>query len=153
MRRLTVALSDARYRALKEASAHRGKTRADSPVARVLDGMFTAALPFVLSEALVAEYRAVLRRPSLRKAHGLALDQVDIILVELAQHGIVITPVAAPRAPERGDQHLRELLAAHKELLLVTGDRLLQRDRAMGSRIVSAADFAARWLPDFKPAP
>ena len=128
-------------------------SRADSPVARVLDGMLTAAFPFVLSEALVAEYRSVLRRPSLRKAHGLTPNQVDIILVELVQHGIVLAPVTAPRAPEPGDQHLWELLAARKELLLVTGDRFLQRDRAMGPRIVSPANFVARWLPNFKPPP
>ena len=121
--------------------------RADSPVARVLDGMLTAAFPFALSEALVAEYRSVLRRPSLRKAHGLTPNQVDIILVELAQHGIVLAPVAGPRAPELGDQHLGELLAAREELLLVTGDRLLQLDKAMGSRIVSPAEFVAGWLP------
>ena len=37
-----------------------------SPVARILDGMLGAAFPFVLSEALLAEYRTVLVRPVLR---------------------------------------------------------------------------------------
>jgi uncharacterized protein len=31
----------------------------DSPVARILDGMLAAAFAFVLSEALLAEYRVV----------------------------------------------------------------------------------------------
>ena len=44
---------------------------ATSPVARILDGMLGAAFPFVVSEALLAEYRAVLVRPALRKLHGL----------------------------------------------------------------------------------
>ena len=45
-------------------------TKSDaSPVARVLDGMLSAAFPFVMSEALLAEYRAVLVRPPLRKLH------------------------------------------------------------------------------------
>ena len=122
--------------------------RADSPVARVLDGMLAAAFPFAVSEALLAEYRTVLRRPALRKAHGLTLNELDIIVVELAQHGIVLAPVPAPPAPEPGPggRHLRELLAARGELVLITGDRLLQRDRAMGRRILSPATFVEHWL-------
>ncbi len=120
--------------------------RADSPVARVLDGMLAAAFPFAISDALLAEYQTVLRRPTLRKAHGLTSDELDIILVELAQRGIVITPVPAPPAPDPGDQHLWELLAAREDLLLVTGERKLQRDRAMGPRILTPAIFVERWL-------
>ena len=121
-------------------------TRAGSPVARVLDGMLASVFPFAFSDALLAEYRTVLRRPSLRKAHGLSTDELDIILVELAQRGIVIAPVPAPPAPDPGDQHLWELLAAREDLLLVTGENKLLRDRAMGPRILSSATFAERWL-------
>jgi len=46
-----------------------------SPVARILNGMLTAAFPFVLSEPLLAEYRAVLVRPNLRKLHGMAVAE------------------------------------------------------------------------------
>lgn len=120
--------------------------RADSPVARVLDGMLAAAFPFAISDALLAEYRTVLRRPTLRKAHGLTPDELDIILVELAQRGIVITPVPARPAPDPGDQHLWELLAAREDLLLVTGEKKLQRDRAVGPRILTPATFVERWL-------
>lgn len=119
--------------------------RADSPVARVLDGMLAAVFPFAISDALLAEYRTVLRRPSLRKAHRLTADELDIILVELARHAIVIVPVLAPTAPDPGDQHLWELLAAREDLLLVTGEKRLQRDRAMGSRILAPAAFVERW--------
>lgn len=119
--------------------------RADSPVARVLDGMLAAVFPFAISDALLAEYRTVLRRPSLRKAHGLTLDELDIILVELAQRGIVIVPVPAQPAPDPGDQHLWELLAAREDMLLVTGEKKLQRDRAMGPRILTPATFVERW--------
>lgn len=38
---------------------------ADSPVARMLDGVLCAAFPFVVSEALLGEYRALLLRPNL----------------------------------------------------------------------------------------
>ncbi|WP_309624813.1 PIN domain-containing protein, partial [Methylibium sp.] len=48
-----------------------------SPVARILDGMLAAAVPFVVSEALLAEYRTVLVRPTLRKLHGLTVAEVE----------------------------------------------------------------------------
>lgn len=120
---------------------------AESPVARVLDGMLVAAFPFALSEALLAEYRTVLRRPSLRKAHGLTPDELEVILVELAQQGIVLAPMPAPPAPEPGDQHLWELLAVRADLLLITGDKRLQQDDFMGHRVLSPATFVERWLP------
>ena len=120
--------------------------RADSPVARIVDGMLAASFPFAISNALLAEYRIVLRRPTLRKAHGLKQDEIDGILVEIAQRAIVFAPVHATPAPDPGDQHLWELLAAREDLLLITGDNKLQRDRAMGSRILTPAAFVERWL-------
>ena len=108
-----------------------------SPVARILDGMLIAAFPFVVSESLLAEYRAVLVRPNLRKLHGLTVAQVEAILTDLAQHAIVLAPVAAPPAPAPGDQLLWGLLAARADLLLVTGDKLLLRDAGMQARVIS----------------
>lgn len=119
---------------------------AASPVARVLDGMLAAAFPFVLSASLLAEYRAVLWRPPLRKAHGLTAGELDAILVSLAQHAVVLAPGRAARAPEPGDQHLWDLLAARGDLVLVTGDKRLQRDRAMGARVFAPGTFVDRWL-------
>ena len=72
-----------------------------SPVARVLDGMLAAAFPFAVSAALLAEYRDVLMRPNVRKAHGLSPTEVEMVLVEVARHVIVLTPASAPRAPIR----------------------------------------------------
>jgi uncharacterized protein len=118
-------------------------SRADSPVARILDGMLGAAFPFVVSEALLSEYRTVLVRPNLRKLHGLKVAEVDIILTDLAQHAIVLAPVAAPPAPDPGDQLLWELLAARADLLLVTGDKLLLRDAGMRDRVISTQAFVA----------
>ncbi len=115
--------------------------QADSPVARVLDGMLSAVFAYAISDALLAEYRTVLRRPPLRKAHGLTSNEIDAVLVDLAQHAIVLAPIRALPAPDPGDQHLWELLAARDDLVLITGDKRLQRDRTMGSRIVSPAVF------------
>ena len=114
-----------------------------SPVARILDGMLVAAIPFVVSEALLAEYRTVLVRPALRELHGLSVAELEIVLTDLAQHAIVLAPVAAPRAPDPGDQLLWELLAARADLLLVTGDKLLLRDAGMRGRVISPQAFLA----------
>lgn len=115
-----------------------------SPVARTLDGMLAAAFPFVVSEALLAEYRAVLLRPRVRKLHGLTVDEVEALLVDIAQHAIVLVPVATSSAPDPGDQLLWELLAARSDLQLVTGDKLLLRDARMRVRVVSPKAFVER---------
>ena len=112
-----------------------------SPVARILDGMLAAAFPFVVSEALLAEYRTVLVRPNLRKLDGLTVAEVDAFLTDLAQQAIVLTPVKAPTAPDPGAQLLWELLAARADLLLITGDKLLLRDAGMQGRVISPQAF------------
>ncbi len=116
--------------------------QAEAPTARILDGMLAAAFPYVVSIALLAEYRDVLNRAKLRKLHGLSDAEVEAIVVELAQHAIVLHPVASMPAPDPGDQHLWELLAARDDLILVTGDkRLLQSD--LGSRMSTPQQFLA----------
>ena len=114
-----------------------------SPVARILDGMLGAAFPFVLSEALLAEYRAVLVRPVLRKLHGLTVAEVEAILTDLAQHAIVLAPRAAPPAPDPGDPRLWELLPARADWVLAPGDKLLLRDASMQGRVISPQAFVA----------
>ena len=49
----------------------------DSPTARTLGAMLDGSLMFLLSPALLAEYRAVLLRPRLVQRHGLAEVEVD----------------------------------------------------------------------------
>lgn len=119
---------------------------ADSPVARILDGMLSASFPFVVSEALLAEYHAVLVRPKLRKLHGLSVAEIDSILTDMTRHAIVLIPLnraAAPLAPDAGDQFLWALLATRPDLMLVTGDKLLLQDEAMRPRVVSPKTFIA----------
>lgn len=114
---------------------------ATSPVARILDGMLAAAFPFVVSEALLAEYRDVLVRPALRKLHGLTVAEVETLLTDIAQHAIVLPPGVGSQAPDPGDQLLWDLLAARADLLLITGDKALQRDAAMRLRVLSPQAF------------
>jgi predicted nucleic acid-binding protein len=114
---------------------------ATSPVARILDGMLAAAFPFVVSEALLAEYRAVLVRPALRKQHGLRVSEIERLLTDIAQHAIVLVPGVGSPAPDAGDQLLWDLLAARDDVLLVTGDKALQQDAAMRARVLSPKAF------------
>lgn len=116
----------------------------ESPVARILDRMLGAAFPFVLSEPLLAEYRGVLVRPALCKLHGLTVAEVEAILTDLAQHAIVLAPVAAAPAPDPGDRLLWELLATRADLVLVTGDKLLLRDASMQGRVISPQAFVVQ---------
>ena len=113
------------------------------PVARILLGMRVAAFPFVVSEPLLAEYRDVLARPNVCRLHGLAADALAQVVADIARHATVLEPVAAPPAPDPGDQMLWELLAARDDLILVTGDKLLLGDRRMRGRVISAEAFLA----------
>ena len=109
----------------------------------ILDSMLAAAFPFVVSKALLAEYRAVLVRPKLRKLHGLTVAEVESILTDLAQHAIMLAPVAGPPAPDPGDHLLWGLLAARADLVLITGDKLLLRDAGMQGRVMSPSGFVS----------
>ncbi len=112
-----------------------------SPVARILDGMLVAAFPFVVSETLLAEYCTVLLRQNLGKLHGLTVAEVEILLTDIAQHAIVLAPVAAAPAPDPGDQFLWDLLAARADLVLVTGDKRLLLDSGMQGRVLSPREL------------
>ena len=85
----------------------------------------------------------MLVRPVLRKLHGLTVAEVEAILTDLAQHAIVLAPVAAPPAPDPGGHLLWELLTARADLMLVTGDTLLLRDAGMQGRVISPQAFVA----------
>ena len=114
-----------------------------SPVVRILDGMLAARFPFVVSGALLAEYRTVLVRPGLRKLHGLSVVEVETLLTDIALHAIVLTPGVGPRAPDPGDQLLWNLLGTRADLTLITGDKLLLGDAAMSGRVISPREFVA----------
>jgi len=111
---------------------------ASAPTARILDGMIQGQLIFVVSTALVAEYRAVLLRPRVAKLHGLSVVQVDDLLTTIVANAIVreVTREALP-APDPGDQHLWNLLASMPIAVLVTGDRILREGAPAAASVVS----------------
>lgn len=114
-----------------------------SPTAQVLNDMLSAQMIFVLSPALLAEYRAVLLRPALTERHGLSEPEIDQILIELTANAKWSEPDsdAIHTPPDGGDAHLWALLACHPEAVLLTGDRLLVENPRPGSRITMPSDY------------
>ena len=108
------------------------------PVAAILRRMLSGELAFLASATLLAEYREVLSRPSLRKLHGLADEALAMLMERLEAEADLVEPAASPAAaPDPGDQMLWELLAARADAVLVTSDRLLLRDKAMRGRVLA----------------
>ena len=116
-----------------------------SPGASILDAMLSGKLIFLLSPALLDEYRAVLSRPKLAKLHGLTEPQTDQLLVELTANAIWREPTPGAPAPDRGDDHLWALLSAYPGSILVTGDRLLLENPPTRGSVISPGT----WLDDF----
>jgi putative PIN family toxin of toxin-antitoxin system len=101
-------------------------TRAtQSPVARIVDHMLAGAIIYLLSPALLDEYRAVLLRPKLSRLHGLTEREIDSLLTDLVANAIWRDPRPASPVPDPGDSHLWSLLESHAGSVLITGDRLL----------------------------
>jgi putative PIN family toxin of toxin-antitoxin system len=96
-----------------------------SPVCRILDGMLEAGFEFLLSPALLKEYRSVLLRPKLQALHGLCEEDVDRLLAEIVVNAFWREPKPGAQAPDPGDDHLWALLNSLRGAVLVTGDRLL----------------------------
>ena len=104
--------------------------------------MLAARFPFLLSLALLTEYREVLLRRRVRERHGLSAAEIDRILTEIALNGIVVEPQdSSSSAPDAGDQYLRDLLSARPDAILVTGDAALADRPPTGVNAVSPAVF------------
>jgi putative PIN family toxin of toxin-antitoxin system len=116
-------------------------TEVESPVAKVLDAMLSGRLFYLMSPPLLQEYRTVLLRPKIAKLHRLSETEIDDVLVELAANAIWREPSSSAPAPDRGDDHLWALLAAHENSILVTGDRLLQAKPPAASQVISPATW------------
>lgn len=118
--------------------------RADSPTARLLDSMLDGSLLYLLSPALLAEYRAVLLMPRIASAHGLAETEVDALLTEITANAIWREPqAAAVTAPDADDTHLWALLACEANAVLLTGDALLLQNPPDGRVVIRPGDYYA----------
>lgn len=116
-----------------------------SPTAMVLDAMLDGRLIYLLSPDLLAEYRSVLLRTRLVRAHGLTESEIDSLLTELTANGIWRKPPpdAEHQAPDAQDAHLWALLACEASAVLITGDRLLLDNPRPASLIISPATWMA----------
>ena len=113
-----------------------------SPTAEVLTRMLEARFVYLLSPALLSEYREVLLRPRIRSTHGLTEEEIDSLLTEIVANAIVRQPEISPdRAPTRQDQHLWDLLASEQGSVLITGDKELLGRPPEGKSVVSPAVF------------
>lgn len=115
----------------------------DSPVVRVVDGMLAGSFRFLLSIELLEEYRRVLLRPRIADRHGLSGERVDVILTEITANAMIREPVATgvPTAPDRSDDHLWRLLATTRDVVLVTGDRVLLEKPPDFASVISPRQF------------
>ncbi|MBS3963677.1 MAG: putative toxin-antitoxin system toxin component, PIN family [Methylomonas sp.] len=120
---------------------------AQSPTARLLDAMLTGRVLFLLSAALLAEYRAVLLRPKLVRLHGLSTNEVDSLLEALVANALWREPAAdaAYTAPDSGGDHLWALLFDAADAGLITGDHLLLQQPPANRRVLMPGD-AVRML-------
>jgi len=111
----------------------------ESPTALLLDAMLEGSLFFLLSPALLQEYREVLARPRLMSMHGLTHEEIDHLLTDLTANALWREPPTdgAQKAPDPGDTHLWALLAAEPTAILVTGDKLLLDNPAPGGSVIT----------------
>ena len=114
---------------------------AQSLVCRIVDGMLAGKFVYALSPPLLAEYRAVLLRPRIRKLHGWSFDAVDIFLEEIVATAVWHEPCLIYQAPDPDDDHLWSLIHALPGSLLVTGDQLLLRQASLALPIMTPRDF------------
>ena len=114
-----------------------------SPPVRILDAMLDGEIIYVLSPDLLAEYRAVLLRPRISKIHRLAVDEVDVLLTEIAGNAVWKEPDVRSnsRAPDTGDDHIWELLDLEPPATLITGDRLLLENPPVVRTLITPARY------------
>ena len=119
----------------------------DAPTARILDAMVAGRILFLLSVALLAEYRDGLLRPRIRERHGLDEPEIDPVLTEITAGGRVReSGGASDSSPDPGDQHLWDLLAAQPDTVRVTGDRTLLAASSATVTVLAPWAFVARFL-------
>lgn len=114
----------------------------ESPVVAIVDAMLKGLIIYVLSPALLQEYRDVLLRPKLSKIHGLNEKEIDQLLTDIIANAIFCEPpVGLEEAPDSGDNHLWDLLQDNKESILVTGDKLLLEKPLLDTSVVLPAQL------------
>lgn len=121
--------------------------RAEAPTARILDAMIEADFVFLLSDALLTEYRRVLLRPEIRTRHGLSEGEVDALLESTVENAAMREPGApSTLPPDPADAHLWALIECEPEAVLVTGDKPSLDGPPRSGAAWTPADFVASVL-------
>jgi predicted nucleic acid-binding protein len=111
--------------------------------------MLAGRIRYLLSVALLAEYRSVLLRPGIQKRHGLTDDEIDRILEVIAANGIFRDPdLDGVDCPDPGDAHVWALLENIAGAVLVTGDQALVDAGGRTPSVLSPASFAATFIAE-----
>ena len=117
-------------------------THEGSPTRRIVQAMLSSRFRFVISEALLVEYRRVLLRPHLSLRHGLSVAEVDGLLTDIVVDAIIREPMPTVETGRfAGDEHLVALLRAVPDVVLVTGDRRLAEEVAAWCAVLTPAEF------------
>ena len=117
------------------------------PTVCLVDAMVEGSLPFLLSPALVLEYKDVLARPKLSKLHKLTAQELETLLTELVANSVWREPSpSSDTPPDKGDAHLWSLLESEPKAILVTGDKLLLKRPLKGRLIYTPAEFRDRFI-------
>lgn len=114
-----------------------------SPTVRILDGMLLGSFVYLLSPALLSEYRSVCLRPKISALHRLSEEAIDAVLTEITANAIWRDPVNESAAPDPGDNHLWNLLEAESAAVLITGDKLLLGNPPSDRQVLSPKGFVA----------
>jgi putative PIN family toxin of toxin-antitoxin system len=120
---------------------------AASPPAKILDGMLAGRIPFLLSEALLAEYREGLVRPRIRDRHALIDEEIDRLLTALVTVAMIRHPDPRTGAPDPKDDHLWSLVLESRGACLVTGDIALVRSPPAAVLVLSPREFVEALVP------
>lgn len=125
------------------------RRRSSSPTVLVLGAIVANRVRPILSTDLIDEYIRVLERPTLRRLHGLDSLGLTAFLASLERRAEALEPPRAPEsAPDPRDQHLWDLLSAHREAILITGDQLLlDRPPAFG-RVMTPRQLVEAFVGD-----
>lgn len=108
---------------------------------QIITGMLAGAFPYLLSPALLAEYLGVLTRPGLQKLHKLNKAMIGELMTQITANAMMLEPASGHAAPNTGDNHLWNLLAAHPGSTLVTGDKLLLDNPPAFADVVTPRSF------------
>ena len=114
----------------------------DSPVLAIVDAMLKGEIIYVLSPALIQEYREVLLRPKLSKIHGLNEEEIDQLLTDIIANAVFCEPPEGlEKAPDLGDNHLWDLLQDNSGSILITGDKLLLKKPLKGASVIAPSQL------------